>query len=120
MKVVLLLGVVVSVLTACGSAVMPRGTTHVQLEGSVCRQPLRVQLADGKERKGFTAYARCADGSIVRITSEESAAFAGQAQADALNLQAFGLLERLLERVLTLPPRVIDPVLVSPGSTARR
>ena len=91
-------------LTACaGTALQPAGTTHVVFEGSICGQPAKAKVSDGKERSNFTMRVRCADGSTVVVESGESRAFDGQNLAAQQNQALMGLIEKILPFALGAP-----------------
>lgn len=74
-----------------GSEINPAGTTHVT--GVLCGAPF--ELHDGKERGEIMLEVTCADGSTATLTSSESMAFTGQAQAQADQARMLELVNRL-------------------------
>jgi hypothetical protein len=58
---------ILSLITVTGCA-----GTDLVAQGTICGQPFSVQLADRKDRSGFTAVAKCPDGGELSITSSDS------------------------------------------------
>ena len=57
----------------------------VELEGTVCGQPVKLRVADNKDRSGFDATVTCgADGGVTLTTTDSSASAVMAAQAEAI------------------------------------
>jgi hypothetical protein len=71
-------------LTVLGAVLLLAGCggTVLEAEGQVCGQPLKVRLADAKDRGGFDLAVRCGpDGGVTVTTTDSSASAVIQAQA---------------------------------------
>lgn len=92
-------------LTGCG-AQLYGGVTLATFDGSICGQPVRMAVQDGKERATFKVTCRSPDGGSATIETVDSRAFEGQAGANAVASQALGLVDRVVSgaAALALPP----------------
>lgn len=100
----------IPLLTACGSASIPWGSTHADFQGSICGADTVIELADGKARQNFTLNAVCSDGTTVEISSTESTVEGQQAAADVVK-NSFDLVNSAIERLgpLWTGPRLTLP-----------
>lgn len=61
------------------------GGTVVEMDGQICGQPVKLRMADQKDRSGFDLAIVCGpEGSIALTTSDSSASAVIQAQATAI------------------------------------
>lgn len=120
MKLFAPIGLAGVLISGCaGSEINPAGTTHVT--GVLCGAPF--ELHDGKERGEIILEVTCADGSTATLTSSESMAFTGQAQAQADQARTLELINRLAfgaaGAVMRGQPPALPPPLIPQEAPAR-
>jgi len=68
--------------------------TELQLQGSVCGQPVNLVLQDRKDRSAFEGEITCPGGGRVWITSTDSSTSAVLAKQAEITDRLVGLVER--------------------------
>ena len=73
-----LLVLLATMLSSCGGTVL-------EMDGQICGQPVKMRLADAKDRSGFTMAVTCGpDGGVTVTTADSSASAVIAAQSEAL------------------------------------
>lgn len=79
------------------------GVFSARFEGDVCGSEVKVEVADGKARQGFSMHAQCDEQSFVKLESIESSVEGQETAVRAMEAIA-GPLQALGEAALGLKP----------------